>query len=182
MSTLQKDSGLQIRQRESRPAVFRQVVIYVLDKVAELPNIGETTLHKLLYFIDFDYYEKFEENLMGETYIKNHFGPTSKNLIMVLGQMEDNGVIRRYLGNYHGRAQNRVEVLQKSAPTDLIEPFIEHIDHVLAKHSGKTAKDLTEFSHGDTPWICAVESEYISYESVFYRDEEHSVKEYDDDL
>ena len=35
-----------------------------------------TVLYKLLYFIDFDYYEKFEEQLVGATYIKNHFGPT----------------------------------------------------------------------------------------------------------
>ena len=27
-------------------------------------------------FIDFDYYEKFEEQIMGLKYIKNHYGPT----------------------------------------------------------------------------------------------------------
>ena len=34
-----------------------------------------TVLYKLLYFIDFDYYEKFEEQLVGATYIKNHLDP-----------------------------------------------------------------------------------------------------------
>ena len=62
---------LQMREEKERPEVFRQVILYVLNKVGNEPNVGEKVLHKLLYFIDFDYYEKFEENLMGETYIRN---------------------------------------------------------------------------------------------------------------
>jgi len=31
-----------------------------------------TVLYKILYFIDFDYYEKYEEQLMGALYIKNN--------------------------------------------------------------------------------------------------------------
>ena len=41
-------------------------------KSAAKSNVGMTVLYKLLYFIDFDYYEKFEEQLIGATYIKNH--------------------------------------------------------------------------------------------------------------
>jgi len=54
---------------------FKEVFLYILEKVGARPNIGETALYKLLYFIDFDYYEKFEEQLIGAKYIKNHFGP-----------------------------------------------------------------------------------------------------------
>ena len=36
--------------------------------------------------------------------------------------------------------------------------------------------------HGDIPWLSADENQPISYESVFYRDEEYSVKEFVDDL
>src|SRR3989344_770525 len=37
---------------------FKQVLLYILSKVGGKPNIGQTVLYKLLYFVDFDYYEK----------------------------------------------------------------------------------------------------------------------------
>ena len=57
--------GWRFAHARTGPAVFREVVLYVLDKVGDLPETGETVLHKLLYFIDFDFYEKYEESLMG---------------------------------------------------------------------------------------------------------------------
>ena len=50
---------------------FRQVLLYILKKVGGKPNVGMTVLYKLLYFIDFDYYEKYEDQLMGLVYLKN---------------------------------------------------------------------------------------------------------------
>ena len=88
-----KSDGLQIRVTEKNLDKFKQVLLYVLNKVGGKPNIGETVLHKLLYFIDFDYYEKFEENLMGATYIKNHHGPTSIELGVVMKKMQEQGCI-----------------------------------------------------------------------------------------
>ena len=46
----------------------KEVVLYILNKLGSPQN--ETVLHNILYFIDFDYYEKYEEQLMGLTYIK----------------------------------------------------------------------------------------------------------------
>ena len=55
---------------------FKEVLLYILKKVGSKPNIGESVLYKLLYFIDFNFYEKYEEQLVGATYIKNNYGPT----------------------------------------------------------------------------------------------------------
>lgn len=176
------DGEVRIRVCESRPDVFRQVVLYVLDRAGGLPNFGEKVLHKVLYFIDFDFYEINEESLMGETYIKNKYGPTSTNLKKELDQMEADGVVKRFVGDFHGRDQHRFEVLSDLVPIDLIEPHIGHIDNVLDRHSGKTGKELEDYSHGDIPWLCARHREHLSYESVFYRDDRYSVRDYTDEL
>src|SRR3989339_493945 len=55
---------------------FKQVLLYIISKVGSRPNIGQTALYKLLYFIDFDFYEKNQKYLMGATYIKNIHGPS----------------------------------------------------------------------------------------------------------
>src|SRR3972149_4933590 len=69
---------------------FREVLLYILGKIGSRPNIGETVIYKLLYFIDFDYYEKYEEQLIGATYIKNNYGPTPVEFKKIVDKMIEN--------------------------------------------------------------------------------------------
>ena len=66
---------------------FKEVLLYILSKVGAKANVGETVIYKLLYFIDFDYYEKYEEQLIGATYIKNHHGPTPREFLKIVEDM-----------------------------------------------------------------------------------------------
>ena len=175
-------SNIQIRVTSENLEKFKQVLLYVLGKVGGKPNVGETVLHKLLYFIDFDYYEKFEENLMGATYIKNHHGPTSVELKDVVADMQNQGEIEAIKSPYFKYEQKKY--LPRIRPN--LEKFsareIEHIDEVLARLADKNAKEIENYSHGDIPWKIAKDGQPLSYESVFYRDERYSVKNYDDEL
>ena len=177
-----QSEDLQIRVEEERQDVFRQVILYVLGRVEGKPNVGEAVLHNLFYFIDFDYYEKFEENLMGETYIKDGYGPTSVNLTRNLHCMEEEGVIQKTEQVYHNYSQNRYLPTGRS-DTDLLRARdIEHIDQVLARLSDMNAAELSEYLHNDIPWKCARNGKPIPYETVFYRDDSYSVSESDDAL
>ena len=77
---LQKKEKVEPQIRISDPQKnlekFKEVFLYILNKVGSKPNIGETVIYKLLYFIDFNFYEKYEEQLIGAAYLKNRFGPT----------------------------------------------------------------------------------------------------------
>ena len=57
----------------------------------------------------------------------------------------------------------------------------EHIDWELHRLSDMTAKQLTDLSHKDVPWITAEIGKPIDYESVFYRTQETSIREYESD-
>ena len=72
---------------------FRQVLFYILKKIGGKPNVGMTVIYKLLYFIDFDYYEKYEDQLMGLVYLKNHHGPTPLLFENLIGGMVKNGEV-----------------------------------------------------------------------------------------
>src|SRR3989338_8530952 len=63
-----KESDIRIVMPRANVKKFKEVLLYVLSKVGAKPNIGETALYKLLYFVDFDFYEKFEEQLTGARY------------------------------------------------------------------------------------------------------------------
>ena len=174
--------GLQIRVTKKNLEKFKQVLLYVLGKVGGRPNVGETVIHKLLYFIDFDYYEKFEESLMGATYIKNHHGPTSKELESILVDMQKKGEIEAVKSEYFKYEQKKYLPRKRPNLDALSAREIEHIDDVLARLSDKNAKEIENYSHEDIPWKAAEDGKPLSYESVFYRDERYSVRNYDDEL
>ena len=58
---------------------------------------------------------------------------------------------------------------------------LQHIDYEIKRLGDKTARELSDFSHQDVPWISAKIGEDISYESVFYRTEKTSVRKYEED-
>ena len=179
--TTSQSSDIQIRVTQKNLDKFKQVLLYVLNKVGGKPNVGETVLHKLLYFIDFDYYEKFEENLMGATYIKNHHGPTSVELGEIIKEMQEQGELVQ-VKNKHFKYEKKYLPLKRPNLSVLSGRDIEHIDDVLARHSDKSATEIRNYSHDDIPWKSARDGKPLSYESVFYRDERYSVRSYDDEL
>ena len=161
---------------------FKNVLLYILERVGAKQNIGETVLHKLLYFIDFDYYEKYEENLMGGKYIKNHHGPTSVELSEILKNMQKNGEIETINKEYFKYPQKKYFPKKEPDLSVISAREIKHIDEILAKLSNKNAKEIEDYSHQDIPWQVAKDGGEISYESVFYRDEKYSVRNYDDEI
>ena len=177
-----KAGDLQIRVTEKNLDKFKQILLYVLNKVGGKPNVGETVLHKLLYFIDFDYYERFEENLMGATYIKNHHGPTAIELVSIINQMQEQGEIEAVKSRYFKYPQKKYLPLKRPNLDILSAREVEHIDDVLARLADKNAKEIENYSHEDIPWKSAQDGKPLSYESVFYRDERYSVRNYDDEL
>ncbi len=160
---------------------FKQVLLYVLEKVGSRSNIGMTALYKLLYFIDFDYYEKFEEQLMGAAYMRNHYGPTPVAFQRIVKEMEKENLIEEVETKYFQHDQKKFLPRIKSDLSQLSGRDIEHIDETLARLGDKIAHELTELSHRDVPWLSAGEGELLDYESVFYRTPETSVRTYESD-
>ena len=175
-------SDIQIRVTKEDLHKFKQVLLYILGEVGSKPNVGETVIHKLLYFIDFDYFEKYEENLMGATYIKNHHGPTSVDLGAIILEMENSGEIEAVKSQFFSYQMKKYLPHKGPDLTAFSAQELDHIDEVLTRLSDKTATDLSRYSHGDIPWQAAKEGQPISYKTVFYRDERYSVRSYEDEL
>ncbi len=161
---------------------FKEVLLYILGEIGAKPNIGETALYKILYFIDFDFYEKFEEQLTGAKYLKNHYGPTPVKFGDIIREMEKDGEVERVRSRYFSYNQKKYLPLREADLSNLTAREIKHIDEVIDRLSDKNAKELTEYSHSDVPWEIHEDGEIISYESVFYRDQDHSARDYEDDL
>ncbi|MFC1623552.1 type II toxin-antitoxin system antitoxin SocA domain-containing protein, partial [Patescibacteria group bacterium] len=174
-------SDVRINIPQQKLDKFKQVLLYVLEKTGGKPNVGMTVLYKLLYFIDFDYYEKYHEQLMGLTYIKNHHGPTPKEFVKVVEDMKENGEIEEIKSKYFKHDQKKFLPISKSDLSVLSVLEKEMIDNVLLRYSDKSATELSNLSHIDTPWAVAEkQGDVLEYEHVFYRPAELSVGEYDE--
>jgi transcriptional regulator with XRE-family HTH domain len=173
---------IEIRVQEKNIKKFKEVLLYVLEKVGAKPNVGESVINKLLYFIDFDYYEKFEENLTGATYIKNHFGPTPLEFEEIVSEMQKKGEVEKIKSKYFQFDQMKYLPRRPPDLKALNAQEINHINNVLERLSDKCAREIKEYSHGDVPWKSAESGKKIEYESVFYRDDKYSVKEHEDEL
>jgi len=172
-----RDVRISVPQRNLQK--FREVLLYVLARVGARPNVGETVIYKLLYFIDFDYYEKYEEQLIGATYRKNLYGPTPLEFQAVVEEMVRSGDLDRFDAERHGYRQKRYMGRRRPDLRLLNGAEIEIIDAVIRRIGSMGARQVSEYSHGDVPWLTTPDGEEISYESVFYRTPAYSVR--DDD-
>jgi uncharacterized phage-associated protein len=160
---------------------FRNVLLYILERCAGKPNVGETVLYKLLYFSDFNHYELHEEHLTGASYRKLPYGPVPQKLDFILRQMMDDGRLQRVKTVYHGYPQTRYLPLVKADLTELKASEKEVIDRVIEQMSDWSAAAISNYSHKDMPWLASKEGEEINYELAFYREAPFSVRNYGDE-
>lgn len=161
---------------------FKNVLLYILERCAGKPNVGETVLYKLLYFSDFNYYELYEEHLTGAKYRKLPYGPVPQKLDTIIGQMIEKGQLQRVKTEYHGYPQTRYLPLEKANLTELKASEKEIIDRVIEQMSDWSAAAISNYSHKDMPWLASKEGEEINYELAFYRDAPFSVRNYGDEI
>ncbi len=179
-------NGPDIMPRETvveRVDTLREVLLYVLDKVGAKPNVGETVLYKLLYFIDFDYYEKTGKSITGLRYMKNHHGPTpTQTFVSVVKGMEQRGDLEIVSTKYFNHVQKKYLPVIKPELKYVSGEELRHIDEVLARLSDKTATELSSLSHRDMPWMATADGSNIRYQLAKYRTADTSVQETLDEL
>jgi transcriptional regulator with XRE-family HTH domain len=173
-------AGMRIAVPSLKLEKFMQVLLYILERCAGKPNVGETVLNKLLYFSDFNYYELYEEQMTGASYRKLPFGPVPQRMDVVLQHMVEHQILQRVKTEYHGYIQSRYLPLQKADLRLLKGSETEVIDRVIEQMGNWSASAISDWSHKDMPWLATMEGEEIDYELAFYREVPFSVRNYDE--
>jgi len=186
---LEKSKKPKAQKLETRVSVpqekvekFKEVLLYILERIGARPNIGEAVVCKLMYFIDFDFYEKFEEQLIGAKYIKNHFGPTPVAFPEIVAQMEQDGDLTRVTKKYFQHDQKKYLPRRSADLSNFSAQEKELIDWEIERFKDFNATKMRDYSHKDVPWIGANDLQTINYEAVFSRTDEFSVRQYDDEV
>jgi len=183
---LKEEKKKKTEERISIPAMsvskFRNILLYILEKCAGKPNVGETVLYKLLYFSDFNYYELYEEHLSGARYRKLPYGPVPKRFETIVNAMIEKEELKKIKTEYYDKTQTRYIPLTKPDLTKLKASETEVIDRVIEQMSDWSAAAISNYSHNDMPWKASKEGEEINYELAFYRDAPYSVRNYGNEI
>ena len=149
---------------------YQNTVLYLCRQLGGEVR-GKKKLAKLLYFADFDFYEKCQKSITGDTYSALPMGPFPSSLDDVTTKMVEKKEI----------AVKQVAERKGYNPTEvyrcLIEPDDAALDseekkmlnRVVVKYGGLNGKQLEELSHAEAPYIGTALNHEIPYELSFYR-------------
>ena len=149
---------------------YQNTVLYLCSKLKGEVR-GKKKLAKLLYFADFDLYEKSQKSITGDIYRALPMGPVPS----ALGEITAEMMKKKMLG------VERVEEREGYNPTEiykcLTEPDLsvfndeekKMLDRIVVKYGHLNGKQLEELSHAEAPYIGTELRKEIPYELAFYR-------------
>ena len=148
---------------------YKNIILFFANKIRN-GTLGKLKLMKLLYFLDFDFFEKYGSSVTHDEYLRFENGPVPRMAEKILKEMAGKEVRiseRKIATGY--KDQKLIEPLKEFdinlfAKEELL--FMEEIADKWEKFSGAEMKNA---SHGEAPWIATKPNEVIDYNLSFYR-------------
>ena len=148
---------------------MKQVVLYFLEHINNV-HLGRTKLMKLLYFVDFDHYEKHGEPITGAVYRKLPHGPVPTKVEKLIKKMVEKGEAREIRAQNANYTQHRLITLNaKFNPSLFTGAELQTLERVAAEWADATAADIETATHREAPWASTEDGKQIDYELAHYR-------------
>lgn len=149
---------------------YQQAILYFGCKLGKEIR-GKKKLAKLLYYLDFDYYEKYQKYFTGETYRKLPMGPFPISLEAITTDMvKKQQLIMSKIDEWNGYNPTEVyKILEKPDISVFSLDEKKMLDRIIKKYGCLNGKDLENLTHSEAPYIGAEDKKAIPYELSFYR-------------
>lgn len=150
---------------------LRNLLLYILARCGGKPNVGETVIYKLLYFIDFDSFELRSEPVTGMNYVCLQYGPVpqAKQYVAVIRGMVERNELDIISQVYGGMAQKKYVALADPDMSVFKAEELRLVDGVVARLSDLNASQIRDYVHHDVPWFLTEPEAVIDYRLVFER-------------
>jgi len=148
---------------------YKNVILFFANKIKN-GTLGKLKMMKLLYFLDFDFFEKYDKSITGDEYLRFENGPVPRMAEKILKEMQGKEIKILNIKIAKGyNDQQRIEPL-KCFDLNLFSKeellMMEEIAEKWEKFSGTEMKNA---SHGEAPWIATKPDEIIDYNLSYYR-------------
>lgn len=143
-------------------------MVYIADLCRDDPTFGVVKLNKILYFSDFAAYRMLGQPITGATYFKLDEGPAPRQLLQAGKELLASGRIEIVQRAYFNGVEKRMIVVGEPAnPEEFSAREREIVQSVASFFEGKTAREVSDFSHLEPGWIVADDREDIPYETAW---------------
>jgi len=150
---------------------YEQVILYLCARSGGEIR-GKKKLAKLLYYADFDFFEKFQKSITGDVYKAYPKGPLPENLGEIADSLAKKGLIRQEAVQQWGADYAPTEVYKSLVEPDislLSKDEIKMLDRVIRKYGALNGEQLAELTHAEAPYAAVEQYKEIPYEFSFYR-------------
>lgn len=153
-----------------RSEKYKQAILYLCYKLGKEIR-GKKKLAKLLYFVDFDFFEKYEKPITGELYKSLPMGPFPTNIEAILKSLEkEKRIVVKNENTGNGYNPTEVYISKDKADIKVFrESEIKILNRVVLKYGHLTGKQLEDLTHSEAPYIGTIPGKEIAYELSFYR-------------
>ena len=158
-----------LKQFEFDPEKFKELIVYVAAKAQDDPAFGAIKLNKILYYADFAAYRQLGAPITGAAYFKLREGPAPRQLLAARDELVDEGRLRIEERRHFAYLQKRLAPSPGCAPDpEFLRPEErELVDQVIEFFWGKSAREVSDYSHREPGWILAEDRADIPYESAW---------------
>lgn len=165
-------------KRQSTPRIITEklesIFLYIIQKCASYSNAEESNLNKILYFCDFNYYERHEEHLSGLRYKRLSSGPVPVDLPALTTRLIEEKKLQRLKLGVNNKKQIRLFSIHKADLTQFNAAEKSTIDRVIDHMGNWTDEQFKLYIKNDMPWKATEEGDWIHYNLAFYRESPYS--------
>lgn len=150
---------------------YKNVILYLAKHVGQNGVWGKKKMYKLLYFLDFDFFEKYEKPITGDIYHKLLMGPAPSYFDAISIDLKKKGLLQISIGKTGSGYKDAVVYKSLSDPDEKVFSKEEKMmmDRIIKLYGNKTGKQLEILTHNEAPYLAVGENEEMPLELAHYR-------------
>lgn len=150
---------------------YQNAILFLSKNSGQGSVWGKKKMYKLLYFLDFDFFEKYERPITGDVYHKLQMGPAPYYFDAMVDELVENRQLKVGRGK-SGPGYNDAYVYKALKDPDLSvfdKEEIKMLKRVLGKYGDKTGTQLETLTHKEAPFLAVKAGEEMPLELAHYR-------------
>ena len=148
---------------------YKNAVLFFAKRIQN-GTLGKLKMMKLLYYLDFDFFEKYGRSITGDQYLRFEMGPVPRMAKKVLDGMKDKEIkiVKKKVAEGYND-QEHIEALKDFDVNVFTKEELLMLEDVANKWEKFTGSEMKSASHGEAPWIATKPDEVIDYNLAYCR-------------
>ncbi len=148
---------------------YKNTILFFANRIRN-GTLGKVKLMKLLYFLDFDFFEKYKRSITGDEYLRFEMGPVPRMGEKILKEMNGKQIkitAQKVKDGYSDK--QHIEPLLDFDVNVFEKEELLMLEEIADKWEKFTGTEMKNASHGEAPWIATKPNEVVDYNLAYYR-------------